>query len=147
MNTRRDTPTLLPPESGFLSRGLQTQTPDLQACVDMESLKQYVDENVSDLKDFIASVAKKLPMPVKFTTEEKHLGPVKSVKGVGQNETGMFGLDIGRAEEPWFSAVRNAQRLGLCFIDNDCSRRRGVFILTCTFVASLNVPDSNDLQN
>ncbi|CAK9027288.1 unnamed protein product [Durusdinium trenchii] len=42
-----------------------------EACVDMESLKQYVDENVSDLKDFIASVAKKLPMPVKFTTEEK----------------------------------------------------------------------------
>eukprot|EP00913_Durusdinium_trenchii_P025428 g23872.t1 len=26
-----------------------------EACVDMESLKQYVDENVSDLKDFIAS--------------------------------------------------------------------------------------------
>jgi len=46
----------------------------LQACVDMDSLKAYVDENVSDLKDFIASVAKKLPMPVKFTTEQKRLG-------------------------------------------------------------------------
>lgn len=40
----------------------------------MDSLKAYVDENVSDLKDFIASVAKKLPMPVKFTTEQKRLG-------------------------------------------------------------------------
>ena len=40
----------------------------------MESLKKYVDDNVSDLKDFIASVAKKLPMPVKFTSEEKWLG-------------------------------------------------------------------------
>ncbi|CAJ1424081.1 unnamed protein product [Effrenium voratum] len=39
----------------------------------MESLKKYVDDNVSDLKDFIASVAKKLPMPVKFTSEEKYL--------------------------------------------------------------------------
>lgn len=44
-----------------------------EACVDMDSLKAYVDENVSDLKDFIASVAKKLPMPVKFTTEQKFL--------------------------------------------------------------------------
>ena len=40
----------------------------------MDSLKAYVDENVSDLKDFIASVAKKLPMPVKFTTEQKRPG-------------------------------------------------------------------------
>ncbi|CAJ1359743.1 unnamed protein product [Effrenium voratum] len=44
-----------------------------EACGDMESLKKYVDDNVSDLKDFIASVAKKLPMPVKFTSEEKYL--------------------------------------------------------------------------
>lgn len=44
-----------------------------KACVDMDSLKKYVDDNVSDLKDFIASVAKKLPMPVKFTTEQKCL--------------------------------------------------------------------------
>ena len=42
-----------------------------EACVDMDSLKQYVDSNVSELKDFIASVAKRLPMPVKFTTENK----------------------------------------------------------------------------
>lgn len=39
----------------------------------MDSLKQYVDSNVSELKDFIASVAKRLPMPVKFTTENKCL--------------------------------------------------------------------------
>lgn len=47
--------------------------PPWKACVDMDSLKQYVDSNVSELKDFIASVAKRLPMPVKFTTENKCL--------------------------------------------------------------------------
>ena len=57
----------------------------------MESLKKYVDDNVSELKarssgsfkrlvvnrvlpvckDFISTVAKKLPMPVRFSSEPR----------------------------------------------------------------------------
>jgi len=44
-----------------------------EACGDMESLKKYVDDNVSELKDFISTVAKKLPMPVRFSSEPRYV--------------------------------------------------------------------------
>ncbi len=56
----------------------------------MDSLKQYVDSNVSELKDFIASVAKRLPMPVKFTTENKCHGDETGETG-DHGETGETG--------------------------------------------------------
>ncbi len=40
-----------------------------EAAVSVEALKEYVDKNVEMLKTFIADVAKKLPLPVKFSTE------------------------------------------------------------------------------
>ncbi|MFW9793503.1 MAG: hypothetical protein ACFFEE_04315 [Candidatus Thorarchaeota archaeon] len=39
------------------------------AAQSVESLKEYVDQNVEMLKYFIADVVKKLPVPVKFSTE------------------------------------------------------------------------------
>eukprot|EP00927_Polykrikos_kofoidii_P042825 TRINITY_DN36874_c0_g1_i1.p1 TRINITY_DN36874_c0_g1~~TRINITY_DN36874_c0_g1_i1.p1 ORF type:complete len:808 (+),score=161.38 TRINITY_DN36874_c0_g1_i1:54-2426(+) len=44
-----------------------------EACGNMEGLKAYVDQNVSDLKDFIGEVTKKLPLPVKFTSEPRYV--------------------------------------------------------------------------
>ncbi|MHA2241231.1 MAG: hypothetical protein ACXACE_06460 [Candidatus Thorarchaeota archaeon] len=40
-----------------------------EAAVSVEILKEYVESNVEMLKKFIADVVKKLPMPVKFSTE------------------------------------------------------------------------------
>ncbi|MHA2303002.1 MAG: hypothetical protein ACXACD_18810, partial [Candidatus Thorarchaeota archaeon] len=40
-----------------------------EAAVSVDILKEYVESNVEMLKNFIADVAKKLPMPVKFSTE------------------------------------------------------------------------------
>jgi len=39
------------------------------AALSVGSLKEYVDQNVAMLKTFIADVAKKLPIPIKFSTE------------------------------------------------------------------------------
>mmetsp|Transcript_77214 Transcript_77214/g.184883 ORF Transcript_77214/g.184883 Transcript_77214/m.184883 type:complete len:799 (+) Transcript_77214:48-2444(+) len=44
-----------------------------EACGDMESLKKYVDDNMSEMKDFISTVAKKLPMPVRFSSEPRYV--------------------------------------------------------------------------
>jgi hypothetical protein len=40
-----------------------------EAAVSVDILKEYVESNVEMLKNFIADVVKKLPMPVKFSTE------------------------------------------------------------------------------
>mmetsp|Transcript_17067 Transcript_17067/g.40127 ORF Transcript_17067/g.40127 Transcript_17067/m.40127 type:complete len:799 (-) Transcript_17067:128-2524(-) len=41
------------------------------ACTDMDSLKRYVDEHVAELKDFVGSIAKKLPVPVRCSAERR----------------------------------------------------------------------------
>jgi len=41
------------------------------ACKSYDDIKSYVDKNVETLKDFVASVAKELPTPVKFTSTGK----------------------------------------------------------------------------
>jgi len=41
------------------------------ACKSYDDIKAYVDKNVETLKDFVASVAKKLPSPFKFTSSGK----------------------------------------------------------------------------
>jgi len=43
------------------------------SCGDMESLKAYVDQNVADLKDFVGTITKKLPMPCKFSSEPRYV--------------------------------------------------------------------------
>ncbi|MHA2296823.1 MAG: hypothetical protein ACXAEU_00065 [Candidatus Hodarchaeales archaeon] len=40
-----------------------------EAAVSVDSLKKYVDDNVDMLKDFLADVVKKLPIPVDFSAE------------------------------------------------------------------------------
>lgn len=44
-----------------------------EACGSIEGLKAYVDENVDQLKDFIGSVVKKLPVPVEFSSERRYV--------------------------------------------------------------------------
>jgi hypothetical protein len=40
-----------------------------EAALTVDSLKEYVDKNVAMLKTFIADVVKKLPIPIRFSTE------------------------------------------------------------------------------
>ncbi len=40
-----------------------------EAAVSVDALKKYLDDNIEDLKHFIAGVVKKLPVPVRFSTE------------------------------------------------------------------------------
>jgi hypothetical protein len=41
-----------------------------QSCNDLASVQQYIDANVAELKEFMAGVTKKLPMPLFVTTEK-----------------------------------------------------------------------------
>mmetsp|Transcript_11330 Transcript_11330/g.15704 ORF Transcript_11330/g.15704 Transcript_11330/m.15704 type:complete len:923 (-) Transcript_11330:19-2787(-) len=40
-----------------------------QVIIDVEYLKNYVDKNMEDMKEFIGKVVKKLPMPIRFSAE------------------------------------------------------------------------------
>jgi hypothetical protein len=40
-----------------------------EAALTVDSLKEYVDKNVAMLKTFIADIVKKLPIPIRFSTE------------------------------------------------------------------------------
>mmetsp|Transcript_6441 Transcript_6441/g.15639 ORF Transcript_6441/g.15639 Transcript_6441/m.15639 type:complete len:799 (-) Transcript_6441:9-2405(-) len=43
------------------------------SCGDMEQLKAYVDQNVADLKDFVGTITKKIPMPCQFSSEPRYV--------------------------------------------------------------------------
>lgn len=53
-----------------LSADIDAQNKKISEMVhSVDDLKEYVDENVAELKDFLAQIAKKLPIPVELSTE------------------------------------------------------------------------------
>ena len=87
-----------------------------------EDLKAYVDENVTELKDFISQIAKKLPIPSEFSTE----GRIRKIMKLHftcslQNERCLYPSDRHfttetKAWNKWLKIALSAVKIGAAVI-------------------------------
>ncbi|UCG00941.1 MAG: hypothetical protein JSW11_15155 [Candidatus Heimdallarchaeota archaeon] len=87
-----------------------------------EDLKAYVDENVSELKEFISQIAKKLPIPSEFSTEGRIRKTMKLHFTCGmQNDRCLYPSDRSftaetKAWNKWLKIALSAVKIGAAVI-------------------------------